>query len=147
MNQFPITNKGKILEILPQRDPILMVDTFYDCSTRFATMGFTVNPGSYLFSGRYLSESGVIEHIAQSAILFTKYQYYLNNEEPRLAHIGEITDLHISYLPKDGEMLVTTIEKIGEFHNLILIEADTVTESEIVANCQIKILLNRAFSW
>ena len=58
----------EILEYIPQRPPVVMVDTFYGIDERgCARSGLTVTADNLLVAGGVLDACGIVEHIAQSA--------------------------------------------------------------------------------
>ena len=58
----------EILEYIPQRPPVVMVDTFYGIDERgCARSGLTVTADNLLVADGVLDECGIVEHIAQSA--------------------------------------------------------------------------------
>ena len=64
----------EILEYIPQRPPVVMVDTFYGIDERgCARSGLTVTADNLLVADGVLDECGIVEHIAQSAALRAGY--------------------------------------------------------------------------
>lgn len=65
---------GEILDCIPQRTPIVMVDTFYGIDERgCARSGLTVTADNLFVADGVLDECGIVEHIAQSAALRAGY--------------------------------------------------------------------------
>ena len=64
----------EILEYIPQRPPVVMVDTFYGIDERgCARSGLTVTADNLFVADGVLDECGIVEHIAQSAALRAGY--------------------------------------------------------------------------
>jgi len=88
-----------------------------------------------------LSEPGLIEHVAQSAAAFAGYLPYTKGETPKLGFIGEVKKFKITRLPKIGEFLHTRLKVLGEAAGVTLIAAETISEYELLATCQMKIFI------
>ncbi|MDR2469314.1 MAG: hydroxymyristoyl-ACP dehydratase, partial [Tannerella sp.] len=62
--------------LIPQRPPMVMVDAFYEGRDTEAVTGLTVRTENLFCDGRHLTESGLIEHIAQSASALSGYKAF-----------------------------------------------------------------------
>lgn len=136
--------KGEdIKELLPQRAPILMVDELLDVKGEEAQTSFTVRPGNFFLGedGR-LEESGLIEHIAQSASTFAGYAASLAGAtKPPVGYIGEVKNFHCHHRPQIGDTLCTTIRLGPEAGNIVLLSGETRVGERIVAETQMKIFI------
>ena len=65
MSKTPILAGVDLYKIIPQRPPIVEVDTLYDANESGAHTALTVAEDNFLNESGYLQESGLIEHIAQ----------------------------------------------------------------------------------
>ncbi len=132
-----------IEQLIPQRDPILMVDELLEVDGEQAKACLTVRPGNiFLTDDETLEESGVIEHIAQSASAFAGYKAVsAGAEEPPVGYIGEVKKFRSIRRPKVGERMVTTIEMGPEVNGVTLLSAHTCVEDEKVAETQMKIYI------
>ncbi len=131
----------ELFRLIPQRNPIVEVDTLYDVSAKEAHTGLTVDENNYFYENGRLCEAGLIEHIAQSAAAFAGYSAYLRGEEPHLGFIGEIKKCKIYELPKLGADLHTWIEFVSDVNGVSLMKSFTVVDIRKIAECQIKIFL------
>ncbi len=132
-----------IEQLIPQREPILMVDELLDVDGERATACLAVRSGNlFLADDDTLEESGVIEHIAQSASAFAGYKAVsAGAEEPPVGYIGEVKKFRSIRRPKVGERMVTTIEMGPEVNGVTLLSAYTCVEDEKVAETQMKIFI------
>lgn len=134
--------KGEDLyKLIPQRPPIVEVDTLYEASATEAHTGLTITEDNYFCEEGRLCEPGLIEHIAQSAAVFAGYTTYLRGEEPHLGFIGEIKKCKIYELPALGSDLHTWIEFVSDVNGVSLMKAMTIVDERKIAECQIKIFL------
>jgi len=72
----PITDLADLKKLLPHREPMMMVDSLLEFSASKATVGFTIVKENLFVANNEFSETGLIEHMAQAAALYTGYKYY-----------------------------------------------------------------------
>ena len=133
---------GEILDCIPQRTPIVMVDTFYGIDERgCARSGLTVTADNLFVADGVLDECGIVEHIAQSAALRAGYMDRSRGEKVRLGYIGAVNDLKVHALPPVGSRLVTTIAVEQAVMNVTLLSARTECGGKPVAECRMKIYM------
>ena len=134
-------NGEAIKELIQQRDPMIMLDTFYRATESDADTGFTVTNNNLFSSGGFLTEPGLIEHIAQSASAFAGYKAKIANEPTPLGFIGEVKKFRIYFLPRTGDVLRTHIRILSEALGVSLLAAETKVNGEIVVDGQMKIFI------
>ena len=129
-----------ILELLPQRPPFVMVDCLTDYSDTQSTCCLTVRADNVFFEKGCLTAPGLIEHIAQTcAARLGYYNCYVQKTGVRLGFIGEVKDLNILRLPREGEMIETTIVVEQEIFDVTLVTAEVRVGAEVIATTQLKI--------
>ncbi|HCC53219.1 MAG TPA: hydroxymyristoyl-ACP dehydratase [Porphyromonadaceae bacterium] len=134
--------KGEgIKELIPQRDPIIMIDTFYGATDSEADTGLTVSDNNLFHSEGCLMEPGLIEHIAQSASAYAGYKAKVKNEPTPVGYIAEVKKFRIHFLPHTGDELRTHIRIISEALGVSLLSAETKVNGEVAAQCQMKIYI------
>lgn len=138
---IPILSGEGIYRLIPQRPPIVMVDTFFEADAVSATTGLTIKSDNIFCQGNQLQEPGLIEHVAQSAAAFAGYAPYTRGENPKLGFIGEVKKFKINRLPQVDEVLKTSLKVLGEAAGVTLIAAETKVGEECVATCQMKIFI------
>ncbi len=121
MENFTIT------QLIPQRDPILMVDELLRADGEQATTCLTVSPSCFfLGEDDTMDESGLIEHIAQSASAFAGYKAIMAGvTEPPVGYIGEVKKFRCHHRPQVGDCLLTTIHMGVEVNGVTLLSAQT----------------------
>ena len=132
-----------IEELIPQRAPIVMVDDFLGMKDDISYTSLTVREDNVFATGGFLTECGVIEHIAQSAAARNGYIFRKNNEKVPIGYIGSVNNFTISRLPRVGEILHTSIKVLMDVMNITLIEAESSVENEKIAGCRMKIFLDK----
>ena len=130
-----------ILRLLPQRPPMIMVDTLFSAGSDSAETGLAVSEDNVFCLDGHLIEPGIIEHSAQSAAAFSGYRYFEAGEEPRIGLIGEIRNFRIERLPRTGECIRTRVRLLGEAFGMSLVETESFIDGVRIAGGQIKIFI------
>ena len=136
-----LVNREHITEYIPQRDPICLVHTIYECNSEEIKTGFFIESNHLLVSENKLMEAGITENMAQSAAAHAGFLARLNNEAPKVGFIGNIKDLKIVQLPVVGSEVITQIKIKAHVMNVTLIEASSNCNGQPVASCEMKIFL------
>lgn len=136
-----IARGEQIFSLIPQRPPMVMVDTLFSAAGDAGETGLTVSEDNVFCLGGHLIEPGVIEHSAQSAAALAGYGYYLSGEAPHIGLIGEIKSFQITRLPSVGENLRTKVSVTGEAMGMSLVRTETFSGEEKIAEGQIKIFI------
>lgn len=133
----------EIERLIPQRDPIVMVDELIEVREEVAVTGLTVRTDNYFIDEEgLLAEPGLIEHIAQSASAFARYRAIsAGATDPPVGYIGEVKKFHCYRRPQPGEELHTTITMGAEMAGVTIITGETRIADEIVADTQMKIFI------
>ena len=134
-----------ILELLPQRPPFVMVDHLTDYSETQSSCCLTIRPDNIFLEKGCLAPSGIIEHIAQTcAARLGYYNCYILKTGVRLGFIGEVKDLNILRLPREGETIETTIMVMQEIFDVTLVTAEVRVGTEVIVTTRLKIAQGEA---
>jgi predicted hotdog family 3-hydroxylacyl-ACP dehydratase len=122
-----------------------MVDCLVDYNDTQSTCSLTIHPNNVFFENGCLSAPGLIEHIAQScAARLGYYNVYIQKADVRLGFIGEVKDLNILRLPREGERIETTITVLQEIFDVTLVTAEVRVGTEVIATTGLKIAQEEA---
>ena len=132
----------KILNLIPQRPPIVMVDKFLGIDGNKSNTSLTVREDNIFVDSGVMSECGLIEHIAQSAAARVGYLFTESNKTIPIGYIGSVNNFEIKEFPKLGETIFTTIEVIQEVLGITLIQAHCYINNVDIASCKMKIFLD-----
>jgi len=143
MKREAIVQHEGILRLIPQRSPIVMVDKFFGIEEADSYTGLTVTSDNLFCKDDELQESGIIEHIAQSAAVRIGYLYTQKEEVIPLGYIGSVDKLQIHRLPKTGEELFTKITVVQEVFDITLVAAQVTSDNQVIAECRMKIFLSK----
>ncbi len=146
-----ILDAKQVLQLLPQRAPIVMVDGAkrVECESESEAQ-LTITPDNWFVADNVFLEAGVMEHQAQSVAVCLGLQN--KDQHPRTRQMGfiaEVKNFHLSRLPKVGETLYTRVTLTAEVEGVLLMEAKTWCdgqpttgdERELIAQSQLKIFL------
>ena len=133
---------ANIIDLIPQRAPIVMVDEFLGIEESVSKSSLTVREDNIFVDDATLSECGLIEHIAQSAAARVGHIFNTLNRPIPIGYIGSVNDFAIAAHPKVGDTIYTTIEVIQEVFNITLIRAVCQVNDVEIATCKMKIFLD-----
>ena len=139
-----LVTKEKITSIIPQRSPIIMIDTLEVQQEDLTQCSFEVRSDNIFIEHEQLQAPGLIENIAQSAAARAGYHYLLKQEEPPIGFIGAISKLIIHQTPRIGKVIQTHIIPKSEVFNITLVRAESFVEGQLVAECEMKIVINES---
>ena len=140
--QLHINGEG-ILGLIPQRPPIVMVDSFFGIEENCSYSGLTVTPDNIFCEAGKLQEPGIIEHIAQSAAARIGFIYTRQGAQVPLGFIGSVDKLRIYDLPEVGMKLFTEITVVQEVFDITLIAAQVKADEKLIAECRMKIFIKK----
>lgn len=125
----PIIDSARILSLIPQRPPFVMVDALYEYTNLTGVTGFLIPQDNILVKDGVFSEPGIIEHMAQSMSLHRGYHGFLAGlDKPKTGFIGVIKSVEIIELPRAGAKLRTYVEILHEVMNVTSVSARTEDE-------------------
>ncbi|MEI7596273.1 MAG: 3-hydroxyacyl-ACP dehydratase [Bacteroidota bacterium] len=131
----------EILDLIPQRTPIVMVDKLVDATDNYALSTFIVEKSNIFFSEGKLQEPGIIENIAQTAAALTGYAAKTNNQPVKLGFIGAVKNLKIHKLPSENSILHTTITVENVVLNINIVNGLIKVDGETIAECEMRIFI------
>ena len=136
-------DKNAIHELLPQREPFVMVGrmVYFDmgrCATRTR-----IAPGNLFVEKGRFTASGIIENIAQTCAARIGYiNKYILKKGIQLGFIGAIRNMNLYRSPEAGEEIETEIVTIEEVLGMTLVSAKVTAGEETIAEAEIKIALS-----
>ncbi len=132
---------GDIRSLIPQREPILLVDALTGVEGDTARTCLTVRRDNcFVGDDGLLSEPGLVEHIAQSASAFAGYKAAeAGASAPPVGYIGEVRKFRCYRCPRVGEELRTAVTFGPEVDGVTVLTGETRAGGETVACTQMKI--------
>ena len=127
--------------LIPQRDPIIMVDKVISHSKDNTDTLFTINKKNIFVVDNIFQSSGVIEHIAQSAAASMGIETIESGNKPLLGYIASIKNLTIHDLPKVGSVIKTKIIITNQINNIIIVTGVSKVEGKSIASCELRVYI------
>ncbi len=137
-----LISSQNITDLLPQRDPMVMVSNLLKCEEQLYITSFQIGKKNIFVSDGYLREPGLIENIAQTAAAGAGYNCLKNKKEVPVGYIGAIKNLEIFSLPEINSEITTHVIIEYEVMNATLIKGIIYQNDEVLAKCDMKIFLN-----
>lgn len=136
-----MTFKGEdIKRLIPQRNPMMMVDELQTQDDGSATTVLAVRPDNmFMLPDGTLAETGLIEHIAQSASALAGCQ--AKTDVPPVGLIGEVKHFTCHRRPQSGDRIETTIVFGFTFGNATIVTGTCRISGEVVAEAKMKIFI------
>ena len=138
---LPLFEKDFVENLIPQKFPFVMIDKLFSYSETSLISGLKVTNNNIFVANDIFTESGVVEHMAQSVALHTGYQFYLKKEAAPTGYIGSIKEIAINRLPKTNDEIQTTVTILQEFAGITLVDLVTTLNGETIATGQMKTIL------
>lgn len=138
----PIVSGADICKYIPQRQPIVMLDSFYGIDADGVSVSaLTILPDNLFVEDGHIIDSGIIEHIAQSGAMRIGYESVCAGGEVRLGLIGSVNKLTINRLPLIGEIMTTTMQFEAQVGDVTLIGATVRVGDEVIASGKMKVAM------
>lgn len=127
--------------LIPQRDPIRMVDRLVEVDGGTATVALSVRPDNYFMEDDgAMAEPGLIEHIAQSALALAGFRALASGAPaPPVGYIGEVRKFRCYRRPRVGEELRTSVVWGDTVGDIALVSGESRVGDERVAEVGMKI--------
>ncbi|MGM9805768.1 MAG: pseudouridylate synthase [Candidatus Aphodosoma sp.] len=130
-------------EILPQRQPFIMIDSLVNCGENEATTLFTVKEDNIFVKDGTMLPTGLIENMAQTCAARLGYRNTDSGEPARTGVIGAISNLHVERTPQAGETVATTIKIKAEAFGMTAVKAESRIGGKTIATAELKIAISQ----
>lgn len=131
----------QILQLIPQRLPMVMVDEHISTDEKKTYTKFLVLSDSMFCEDGFLSEAGILENMAQSAAARLGFSYKMKGGTPPIGIIASLQEVKINNYPKPGDELITEITFTDEIMGITLVDCKIFCNNIEYAFCKMKILL------
>ena len=130
-----------IPDLIPQRPPFVMIDQLTECNEKTARGRLFIKELNVLCHNGYLQEAGLMECIAQTAAAYTGYLQLSAQKEVTLGYIGAIKNLVIHSLPAVNTEIQSEIMVENELLGYTIVTGSIFQNSAVLAECEMRILL------
>lgn len=130
-----------ILDVIPQREPIVMIDSLHYSDAQKTISSFEIKPNCIFIENGFLSESGMIENIAQTAAAGFGYIDKKEGKPTAIGYIASIKDIQIHQLPAIGSIITTEIVAQNKILDFNIIQGKVIFEGTEIASCEMRIFV------
>lgn len=131
-----------IHELLPQREPFVMVDKLVYFDEKTTTTSFLVREDNLFVENGRLNACALAENIAQTCAARLGYvNKYILKRGIQIGFIGAVKDMKVIDTPVVGDVLTTTIHVLEQIMGLALVTAVIRIGDRVVTTAEMKIAL------
>ena len=131
-----------IHELLPQREPFVMVDKLVYFDEKTTTTSFLVREDNLFVENGRLNACALAENIAQTCAARLGYvNKYIIKQGIQIGFIGAVKDMKVIDTPVVGDVLTTTIHVLEQIMGLTLVTAVIRIGDRVVTTAEMKIAL------
>lgn len=138
---LPLATGTNIWKWIPQRPPMVLIDTIWETTPKHARASLTIEPNTPFVGDGHLQAPGLIEHMAQTAAAQSGGVALATNTSPAIGFIGSVKNWIVHQLPAIGTTIDTTISIAMDLGQFLVIEATTTLQGHLVAQGEFKIFL------
>jgi 3-hydroxymyristoyl/3-hydroxydecanoyl-(acyl carrier protein) dehydratase len=135
-----IASVQDILQYIPQRPPVVMIDNLLACTETSSTTSFTILSSNIFCENEYFTEAGILENIAQTGAAKLGYEYISRNKLVPPGFIGAIKNLEVNTFPKIGDTIETSISIDHEVMGVTVITGIVKLKGQQIAKAEMKII-------
>jgi 3-hydroxyacyl-[acyl-carrier-protein] dehydratase len=136
-----LASDNQILELIPQRPPVVMIDKLLQSGNNRTVSALTITSQNLFFENGHLSESGLVENIAQTAAAGVGYVCKIENRKVPVGFIASIKDLKIIALPPAGVEIITEAEITNTVMGVSILHGRVKLDGNILAECEMRIFV------
>lgn len=137
-----LIEKSEIKKYIPQREPFIMVDALKSADESGFLSSFEIQENNLFLEENILSESALVENIAQTCAAGFGYLNSLIEEgEAKLGFIGAVTKLEVLTEISVNSLVETRVNILSSFETIHLIEGIASSNGKEIVRCQMKIVL------
>ncbi len=137
-----LIDKNSITNYIPQRFPFVMIDALISANETQFESEFEIRKENIFLKDGVLSESALIENIAQTCAAGFGYIGSQHGEEAgKLGFIGSVSRLEVKKAAGENDWIVTKVAVISTFDTIHLVEGTASCNGEELVTCQMKIVV------
>lgn len=137
-------NEIDIRTLLPQRAPMVMVDSLLEADNTSAVSVFRVRTDNLFVENGRLKAYALMENMAQTcaAQLGVADRFLQGCQGVRIGYIGSIKAMRVEAEPHVGDTLTTRMEVLADVGDLKMVSAETFVDGCRIASAELKIALS-----
>jgi 3-hydroxymyristoyl/3-hydroxydecanoyl-(acyl carrier protein) dehydratase len=143
-----LISKENVLQLIPQRPPIVMVDGLKEHTPESSVSVFQISPDNIFIADGHFAMPGLIENIAQTVALRAGYMHMLRIQseggaaiKPPVGFIGEVKNLIVNFLPPVGALIETKVDLLHNIFTASVVKGTVICDGNIAAECEMKVFV------
>lgn len=136
-----IADKFSITEYLPQRQPVVMIDSLLEADEKRTASSLKILSDNIFCNNGLFSESGLVENIAQTAAAGVGYICKKEGRTVPVGFIASIRDLTVGRLPEQQSVLITETVNVDEIMGVSIVRGTVKCGEEVIAGCEMRIFV------
>ncbi len=124
---------------------MVMIDELISCDEKVTVTSFRISEDCLFTSQGLLTETGLLENIAQTAAARTgwlaKMRAAGGEMKIPVGVIGAVKDFKLNFMPEGGSLLTTQLTTTNEIFNALIAHGIIRLGERVVAECEMKIFL------
>lgn len=138
---LPITNIDVIKQLIPHREPMILVDGLISFEDQKAKATLTILEDNIFIENNRLSETGLLEHMAQTAALYTGYKFQSQNKKIKEGMIAVIKMATILNVPQVKDTIISEVYITYETEMLTMVTITTTLHGKTIATATMHTVL------
>jgi predicted hotdog family 3-hydroxylacyl-ACP dehydratase len=131
----------EILALIPQRPPLVMIDTLLFSDENSTRTSFRIVGDNVFVTDGEFCEAGMMENIAQTAAARAGNAAVLQKKPVSHGYIGSVNKMEVLRLPGINEELITEIIIEDRVFDALIISGSIYCNEIKIASCEMKIFL------
>jgi predicted hotdog family 3-hydroxylacyl-ACP dehydratase len=140
-----LVSEENILELIPQRPPMVMVGCLLSCDENKVVSQLTIHPDNLFLDSRGFTPAGMMEAMAQTAAARTGYLMRNKtgsaNKKVPVGVIGSIKNFRLYFQPEAGSVIETTVSVEHEVLQAMIVHGKVEVDGKLAAESDLQIFL------
>ena len=130
-----------LLDFIPQRPPVVMIDKLLYAGVDKIISGLFIDEKNIFFKDNVLTESGLVENIAQTAAVGMGFTSKQDKKNVPVGFIASIKNLKIFKLPVAGDEITTEVVVINQVMDITIVKGAVFNDGNCIAQCEMRIFI------
>ena len=136
-----LASETDVVRLIPQKPPFVMVSKLLFSDRIKTVSSFKVSNDCLLIQDGLLSESGLVENIAQTAAAGVGYVCIQDNIPVPVGFIAAIKNLKVYSLPEVGSEIKTEVVVQNQVLDITIIFGKCFSREKLLAECEMRIFV------
>ncbi|MFA8451513.1 MAG: hypothetical protein ACEPOW_12550 [Bacteroidales bacterium] len=134
-----ILDGQELLDLIPHRDPFVLVDKLFYHDPEKTKAGFSVPNDHYFVDDGFFTEFGLIENIAQTTGVHVGLYRRDKGIDIGIGFIGSISNFILNFRPKADAEIETIIYVLNVVMGVVNVKGQVYQDDKLCAECEMKV--------